>query len=385
MAARWPRRGLAWALAASVVLHLLTLAVGPVRLGAPALEPAAPLPPRMAVRLLPPPRAEAGPRPLLPPAPAAVPSRPVRPPPPMADTGTAAAGPTTAAPSTAVPAEAPDPAATVAGAPAPTAGPAAADTARPGPADTSGNASTAAADAPPIDAAAPASATAQAGAAPGTVRFPRSGRLEYAVTIGDPPAPVGRATYAWEASDESYRLSLSAETTGLVGLLRRVRVVQTSEGRITAEGLRPDAFAMDRGPKARNEFARFDWPAKQLTFGYPDAVQTAALGAGAQDTLSLILQFAFVPIEQGRRDVLLTTGRKVYVQAYERVAEELIETPAGGWRAWHLRRVRAQPGDEGYDMWLATDRPYLPVRIRWTDRNGRVTSANLDTVRLARD
>lgn len=339
----------------------------------------------MAVRLLPPPRAEAGPRPLLPPAPAAVPSRPVRPPPPMADTGTAAAGPTTAAPSTTVPAEAPDPAATVAGAPATTAGAAAADTARPGREDTSGNASTAAADAPPIDAAVPASSTAQAGAAPGTVRFPRSGRLEYAVTIGDPPAPVGRATYAWEASDESYRLSLSAETTGLVGLLRRVRVVQTSEGRITAEGLRPDAFAMDRGPKARNEFARFDWPAKQLTFGYPDAVQTAALGAGAQDTLSLILQFAFVPIEQGRRDVLLTTGRKVYVQTYERVAEELIETPAGGWRAWHLRRVRAQPGDEGYDMWLATDRPYLPVRIRWTDRNGRVTSANLDTVRLARD
>ena len=359
MAARWPRRGFAWALAASVVLHLLTLAVGPVRLGAPALEPAAPLPPRMAVRLLPPPRAEAGPRPLLPPAPAAVPSRPVRPPPPMVDTGTTAAGPTTAAPSTTVPAEAPDPAATVAGAPA--------------------------ADAPPIDAAEPASSTAQAGTAPGTVRFPRSGRLEYAVTIGDPPAPVGRATYAWEASDESYRLSLSAETTGLVGLLRRVRVVQTSEGRITAEGLRPDAFATDRGPKARNEFARFDWPAKQLTFGYPDAVQTTALGAGAQDTLSLILQFAFVPIEQGRRDVLLTTGRKVYVQAYERVAEELVETPAGGWRAWHLRRVRAQPGDEGYDMWLATDRPYLPVRIRWTDRNGRVTSATLDTVRLARD
>lgn len=385
MAARSPRRGFVWALAASVVLHLLTLAVGPVRLGGPALEPAAPSPPRMAVRLLPPPKAAAGPRPLLPPTPAAMPARPVRPPPPMVDAGTSTAGPTTAAPPAAVPAEAVDPVTTAGGASSPTAGQAAADPARPGHADTPGGAGTAAADAAPLGAAAPAASAAQAGTAPGTVRFPRSGRLEYSVTIGDPPAPVGRATYAWEASDESYRLSLSAETTGLVGLLRRVRVVQTSEGRITAEGLRPDTFAMDRGPKARNEFARFDWPAKQLTFGYPDAVQTATLGAGAQDTLSLILQFAFVPIEQGRRDVLLTTGRKVYVQAYERVAEEVVETPAGGWRAWHLRRVRAQPGDEGYDMWLATDRPYLPVRIRWTDRNGRVTSATLDTVRLARD
>ncbi len=401
--ARSPRRGFVWALLASLLLHALTLSVATLRPGSAPEAASAGTLPLVAVTLLPPAASPVpAPAPLQPPAatprPAAAPTRPPLPAPARPDDAVA------------VPASARPPAP---GAAAPLAATSAApqvgaqpDDGMPGAGGVSADPIALAAPAeppkplPPVAAAADASqagsgadaqvaesATAGRDAVPppGSIRFPRSGRLEYGVTIGTPPTPVGRATYAWEASEATYRLSLSAETTGLVGLLRRVRVVQTSEGRITPDGLRPDAFAMDRGRNARNEFARFDWTAKQLTFGYPDATQTAALGAGAQDTLSLILQFAFVPIGDGPRDVLLTTGRKLYVQTYERVGEEVIETPAGSWRASHLRRVRAQAGDEGYDMWLATDRPFLPVRIRWTDRNGRVTSATLDTVRLARD
>ncbi|MCE2948561.1 MAG: DUF3108 domain-containing protein [bacterium] len=394
--ARSPRRGFVWALSASLLLHALTLTLGPLRPGTGS-QPAAPgASPQIAVTLLPPPPAGATSRPpqaLPPPAAASRPAPPVAratdpaPPPPATFTAPAQSP-------AAVPAAEPTPVPTTApaGSPPGDDAPAAAqEPSIPADAPKPPRAVAAAGDTAPARSATDGPATEPAGAGgtaappPGSIRFPRSGRLEYAVTLGTPPTPVGRATYAWEANEAAYRLSLSAETTGLVGLLRRVRVVQTSNGRITLDGLRPDSFAMDRGQNARNEFARFDWTAKQLTFGYPDAVQTAALAPGTQDTLSLILQFAFVPIGDGRRDVLLTTGRKLYVQAYERVGEEVIETPSGNWRAWHLRRVRAQAGDEGYDMWLATDRPFLPVRIRWTDRNGRVTSATLDTVRLAPD
>ncbi len=389
--ARSPRRGFVWALSASLLLHALTLSLGPPRPGAGGTPAAPGASSPIAVTLLPPPPAGAASRPPQPAPPAMAP----RPAPPVAratDPAPAARATFTAPAQSPAVVQAAAPTAAPAGSPPGDGAPAAtlepstaADAPKPPPAVAAAGDTAPARGATDGQATEPAGTGSTAPAPPGSIRFPRSGRLEYAVTLGTPPTPVGRATYAWEASESAYRLSLSAETTGLVGLLRRVRVVQTSEGRITPDGLRPDSFAMDRGPNARNEFARFDWAAKQLTFGYPDAVQTAALGAGAQDTLSLILQFAFVPIGDGRRDVLLTTGRKLYVQAYERVGEEVIETPSGNWRAWHLRRVRAQAGDEGYDMWLATDRPFLPVRIRWTDRNGRVTSATLDTVRLAPD
>jgi len=408
-AARSPRRGFLWALGASLLLHALTLTLPVTLLGTadPARRAALELPPLMEVTLLPPPSAGGAPVPVQLPAPtdraqaprpAGTPAEPDAPASPATPAGTqspeSAPVRTAAAAPAPLPAAAPPPAAGPEAESGPEAQPEAAVPPAAGtdrPTDNVAAAgdlpAVAAPDAPGATANEAGSATAaEAAPPPGSIRFPRSGRLEYSVTIGSPPTPVGRATYAWEADEGAYRLSLTAETTGLVGLLRRVRVVQTSEGRITPDGLRPDAFSMDRGgPSARNEFARFDWAARQLTFGYPGTIQTAALGAGTQDTLSLILQFAFVPIGDGRRDVLLATGRKLHVQTYERVGEEVVETADGDWRAWHLRRVRAQAGDEGYDMWLATDRPFLPVRIRWTDRRGRVTSATLDTVRLARD
>jgi len=402
LSARAPRRGFVWALAASLALHGVLLALAPAHLARPpaAVDPA----PLIEVRLASPPETAPAPAPpvavVAPRAARAIPPAAAAPPPADPPPATFAMPPT--APVEAPPAEAPTAEATTveaatveaatveagtveaATAESITAGqpPAAESAAAPGLEQT-----TAAADPPPL---APETAigTAPAEAAdppPGSVTFPRNGRLEYAVTFGEPPSPIGRAVYVWEASETAYHLSLTAQTTGLVGLLRRVRVEQVSHGRITPQGLRPEAFTMDRGPNARNEFARFDWAAKQLTFGYPDAIQTGTLAEGAQDVLSLILQFAFVPIVDGRRDVLLTTGRRLYVQSYERVGEEVVETVSGAWRAWHLRRVRARPTDEGYDMWLAIDRPYLPVRIRWTDRNGRTMSATVDTIRLARD
>jgi hypothetical protein len=388
-AARSTRRGFVLALGASLLLHALTLTLtlpAPGGSDDPAQRAAPALPPLTAVTLLPP--HSAGSVPVLPGTPAPVEREPARsaiwvPPEPTIPTAAPEAPPDSSILAQAAPIAPTQPQHSPASsaddllpppaAPQQAAPPSAADPAEPVPGTTASAASEPETAIDPMP-------------RPGSIRLPSSGHLEYSVTLGDPPTPLGRATYAWETSEATYRLSLSAETTGLVGLLRRVRVVQTSEGRITPDGLRPDTFSMDRGgPAARNEFARFDWTARQLIFGYPGAIQAAALGAGTQDTLSLILQFAFVPIEEGRRDVALTSGRKLYVQTYEQVGEEVVETPAGAWRAWHLRRVRAQAGDEGYDMWLATDRPFLPVRIRWTDRRGRVTSATLDTVRLARD
>jgi len=62
-----------------------------------------------------------------------------------------------------------------------------------------------------------------------------------------------------------------------------------------------------------------------------------------------------------------------------------VDLGCAGCTGLHLRRVRTQADDDGYDMWLASDRPFLPIRIRWTDRDGRITDATVDTIRLAQD
>ena len=48
------------------------------------------------------------------------------------------------------------------------------------------------------------------------------------------------------------------------------------------------------------------------------------------------------------------------------LGEEEIETPAGRFRALHLRAMT----DKTTEVWIALDRQRLPVRIRFTDKKG---------------
>ena len=194
--------------------------------------------------------------------------------------------------------------------------------------------------------------------------------------------PVGRAAYLWHAGAGRYRMELVARTAGLVGLLRPAKAHQWSEGELDERGLRPLHFSLDRGDGRAPETATFDWSRQRIAFGRAGEQKDAPLAAGTQDALSLMLHLAFTPPAEGRRELWLVTGRSLHLQAYAAVGAQAIETPAGGFRVVHLRRETTTADDEGYDLWLAEDRPWLPVRIRWTDRRGRIIEAVLDTLEL---
>jgi hypothetical protein len=61
-------------------------------------------------------------------------------------------------------------------------------------------------------------------------------------------------------------------------------------------------------------------------------------------------------------------------ETYEIVVRDIerIETPLGVLRTLPIRQV-ARPGDESIAIWLAADYRYLPVKIRFFDREGRPT------------
>lgn len=212
--------------------------------------------------------------------------------------------------------------------------------------------------------------------------LPARGRLDYSISTGSPAMPVGRATYLWQAGEGRYRLELAARTSGLVGLFRPAEARQWSEGELDQQGLRPLRFHLDRGDGRAPETATFDWSRRRIAFGRTGEQKDAPLAAGTQDALSLMLHLAFAPPTEGRRELWLVTGRSLHLQAYAAAGAQALETPAGSFRVVHLRRETAGDDAEGYDLWLAEDRPWLPVRIRWTDRRGRITEAVLDTFDL---
>ncbi|MDZ7594284.1 MAG: DUF3108 domain-containing protein [Thiobacillus sp.] len=178
----------------------------------------------------------------------------------------------------------------------------------------------------------------------------------------------GEQALVWVNEGESYTLTSVAGATGLAGMFYRGRFVQTSRGRITPRGLVPEEFWDQRGDKRSS--ARFDSANHTLTLTPVEgAPRHFAYQGDVQDALSLFFQFALTaPPPAGPLRYTVFNGKKLRDYRYEVRGEETLETELGALRTLHV--ARTADGDGQFDIWLAIDRHYLPVRVLRSDDNG---------------
>lgn len=321
----------AWALVASLLLHLGLLFMPPLN-----LPPPADAPPPIIARL--------EPVPLAPPKPPAKPLAKQRKRPPRKLV--AAAKPRPAAPAAMPLADA-----SAAKPPEPAAAPQA-----PPPAE------------PPFD--------------PG--RFlPVQARLDYQLNKGAGGLVVGQSVHTLEIKDGHYALTSVTEASGIFSLFKSGKLVQISQGDVTPEGLRPASFWAQRGQSAETtDAARFDWANRVLSIESSSGNRSAALVPGTQDLLSFLYQFAFHPPHPGEAvSLAITNGRKLDNYVYDAAGIENIDLPSGSLNALRLVKRHA-PNEEWTEIWLAVDNRYLPVKIRQNDRNGVVAEQVLRAVSI---
>lgn len=314
---RPPLRRLTLALLLSVLLHLLAGGGIPWPLPARVEQPPPPIeavlqapPPRAAAAATPPPvHREA---PAAPPRPTAAPpdlARPVEPPAPMAE-----AQPTEPPPAS--PAATPPPPAEPPAAPAPTPGPAAA-------------------------------------ALP---ELPRAFDIRFVVQGNEGGFVLGRLDHVWRSQDGTYSIVGVAKASGIMGLIYSGLLSQTSDGRITPMGLRPDNYWMQRG---RRQFtAHFDWERRQARLGTP--YPALSVPEGTQDFLSVVYQLAFYPRPEGILTVV--DGKTLKEYRYQELGRETLDLPLGRIETLHVQ-VLTPPPEEGIELWLRSDAPHLPVKI----------------------
>ena len=178
----------------------------------------------------------------------------------------------------------------------------------------------------------------------------------------------GEQTLLWVNEGERYTLTSVAGATGLAGVFYSGRFVQTSRGRITPRGLVPEEFWDQRGDK--HSSARFDAANGTLTLNpAKGAPRHFAYQGDVQDALSLFFQLALTaPPLGGQLAYTVFNGKKLRDYIYEVRGEEMLETALGPLRALHLARV--VNGDGRFEIWLAVDRHYLPVRVLRSDDKG---------------
>jgi len=183
-------------------------------------------------------------------------------------------------------------------------------------------------------------------------------RLRYGIASGE-------QTLVWINEGERYTLSSVAAATGLAGVFYRGRFAQTSRGRITPTGLQPEDFWDQRGSKRSR--ASFDAMQGQIVL-VPDtgAPRHFSYQGAVQDALSLFFQFALTAPPSGKQlEYRVFNGKQLRDYRYDVLGEVLLETRLGALRTLHL--ARADSGDGRFEIWLAIDRHYLPVRVRRSD------------------
>lgn len=188
--------------------------------------------------------------------------------------------------------------------------------------------------------------------------------LVYEIRFG--PAR-GEQTVRWLADDGRYTLTSVAGATGFTRMIYSGQLVQTSQGRILATGLQPEAFWDQRGRKRSS--GRFDFAGGTLSVSRDGKVRILDLPADTQDSQSLPFHFALNAPRIGIGPFHVFDGRKLRPYYFHNRGEVMLDTPIGRLRTLHLERKDA-PADRRFEVWLAIDMHYLPVRVLRPDDSG---------------
>jgi len=178
----------------------------------------------------------------------------------------------------------------------------------------------------------------------------------------------GRQTHVWQLDGQRYTLESEGEVTGLAGLFVRGKMIQKSRGRVGSLGLMPERYEMLR-LSGKKENLRFDYAANLIESNYGKRALELPLLTGAQDPLSSIYQLAMAA--RGDRDgfIVAASAKRVRGYPYRTLGTETLRTALGEMKTLHV--ARAGDSDKGaVHLWLAPERHYLPVKVRYVDEDG---------------
>ncbi len=236
----------------------------------------------------------------------------------------------------------------------------------------------AAAEAIEFDAAGPALHVALARLPAVNAALPAAARYVYRTTNSELRVASGTTTVDWSlAADGRYRLRLATTTIGMTLLELE------SQGMLRAFGLAPERYVetrVRRGAAAAN----FDWEVRRVTFSARTHEQP--LPDGVQDRISFQFQLMLLGqalperFKPGRQTVLRIASRDdVSTYRLRSAGRDTTSTGIGTLDTVKVERVVERESDAKVEVWLAPDHGWLPARLRFTDRHGRITESVLES------
>lgn len=168
-----------------------------------------------------------------------------------------------------------------------------------------------------------------------------------------------------EHANGSYQLTETWKGKGMYALLGRAK--RTSAGALGPDGPRPHEYVDERSGRDTQRVS-FDWKANTITRRYKGKTSTEPVPVDTQDRLSFLLKLTFASHKGQPVTFHVADGRGMSQHTYNSNGRERVGTPAGAFDAIKITRTNGS-GDRA-EIWLATDRHYLPVRIVVMEKDG---------------
>lgn len=203
--------------------------------------------------------------------------------------------------------------------------------------------------------------------------LPKHAQLRFDIRKGVDGFRLGEVTHQLDILDGRYTIESTMQTSGLARLFKSYNLNQSSNGTVSAAGLRPDNFIEEKNDSgnAHNLTALFDWEANTLRFSEGGE---SALVEHAQDALSILYQLSQLPLRVEIVPVTISNGKKLENYTLEVATNETLSTALGELHTVRLRKMRA-PGETGLEIWLAREYRLLPVKIQYREPDGSVAAS----------
>ena len=181
---------------------------------------------------------------------------------------------------------------------------------------------------------------------------------------------IGTIDERFTREGEHYKIVSATETAGPLRLFLRDTLTVTSEGSISAGGLKPDSYQFARrNDQKKNISAVFAWDKHQIKSRHNDESETFKLPEGTQDRVSAMYQFMFNTTRATEVSVWMSQGKQAEQYRYRKLGEPVLTVNKESFSTVYYAR-EAKAGESRVHLWLAKEKYFLPVKIVFEDANG---------------
>lgn len=189
---------------------------------------------------------------------------------------------------------------------------------------------------------------------------PKTVNAEYEVRQNG--SPIAKVKESFTQTGDQYQITSVTKGIGIYALMGERKM--TSQGTVTAKGLKPSVFEITQSSSAKKHMRdTFDWSNNTLTIEAKGETRQEALTPNMQDMLSAVYQLMWAQPKSGTLEMVLTNGKKLSQQHYQVTSKNpKLQTEAGNFDV-----IKMQQTDGDKVFYLAKKTAYLPIKVVMQD------------------